>query len=66
MIDDGLKISKYIVLSYNDDDRNIIIKINEMEELLGNYKYEKYEFKYDKFKGAKGLSQQLNIIVKDY
>lgn len=59
LISIGLEKSKYILLSYNNEG---IIPLPDLEKILEKYNIEKYEIKYDTYKGSRNLKNR-NIKV---
>jgi len=61
LIKNGLKISKYIILSYNNEG---IISVQKLSEMLSEYNTEKHEIKYDTYKGSKNLKDRSNKVIE--
>lgn len=61
LIKNVLDKSKYVILSYNNEG---IIPVDELENILSEYKYNKKEIKYDTFKGSRNLKDRSNKVLE--
>ena len=61
LIDDTMKKSKYILLSYNNEG---IIPVDEWDNIFKDYTVKKYEIKYDTFKGSRNLKNRSNKVIE--
>jgi adenine-specific DNA methylase len=61
LLEEGLKHSKYLLISYNNEG---IISENDWNVLLEPYIVKKYEFSYDTYKGSRNLKARSNKILE--
>lgn len=61
LIEQSLKKSKYVLLSYNDEG---IITIDQWNTLLKDYNVKKYEILYDTYKGSRNLKERDNKVTE--
>lgn len=61
LINEGLKKSKYLLISYNNEG---IISDNDWNELLKPYSVKKYEIKYDAYKGSRNLADRSDKVLE--
>lgn len=61
LINETMKKSKYLLLSYNDEG---IIPLDEWNNILKEYDVKKYEKKYDTYKGSRNLKNRSNKVTE--
>jgi adenine-specific DNA-methyltransferase len=61
LIQEGMKKTKYILLSYNNEG---IIPVSELENILAPYTVKKYEINYDTYKGSRNLQDRSNKVIE--
>jgi len=61
LINESLKKSKYVLLSYNDEG---FIKENDWNEILSGYTIEKKEITYDTYKGSRNLKNRSDKVLE--
>jgi adenine-specific DNA-methyltransferase len=61
LIDEGLRKSKYLLISYNNEG---IISDDDWKELLKEYTVKKYEIKYDTYKGSRNLADRSDKVLE--
>jgi adenine-specific DNA-methyltransferase len=61
LIEKGLKKSKYLIISYNNEG---IIRTNDWNVLFESYNVKKYEIKYSTYKGCRNLKNRANDVIE--
>jgi len=61
LLEDGLKKSKMLLISYNNEG---IITEDNWNELFKNYNVRKYEIKYDTYKGSRNLKKRDDKVLE--
>jgi adenine-specific DNA-methyltransferase len=61
LLEDGLKKSKMLMISYNNEG---IITEADWKELFKNYNVNKYEIKYDTYKGSRNLKNREDKVIE--
>jgi adenine-specific DNA-methyltransferase len=61
LLEDGLKKSKMLLISYNNEG---IITEADWKELFKNYNVNKYEIKYDTYKGSRNLKNREDKVIE--
>lgn len=61
LVDNGLKKSKYLLISYNNEG---IIKVSDWDKLFEGYNVKKYEINYDTFKGCRNLKDRSDKVIE--
>jgi adenine-specific DNA-methyltransferase len=61
LLSDGLKKSKYILISYNNEG---IITDNDWKILFEPYNVKKYEINYDTYKGSRNLKDRSDKVIE--
>jgi len=61
LMEDGLKKSKYLIISYNNEG---IITVEDWETLFAPYNVKKYEIKYDTYKGSRNLKDRSDKVIE--
>jgi len=61
LLQDGLKVARYILLSYNNEG---IITEEEWETLFQPYEVKKYEIRYDAYKGSRNLKNRASKVME--
>ena len=61
LVSEGLKKSKYLLISYNNEG---IIELDEWEGIFQHLHVKKYEIKYDTFKGCRNLKDRSDKVIE--
>ena len=61
LLEESLKKTKYILLSYNNEG---IIKMNKWDEIFSKYKVKKYEITYGTYKASRNLKQRSKEVIE--
>jgi adenine-specific DNA-methyltransferase len=61
LVTEGLKKSKYLLISYNNEG---IIELAEWEKIFQELHVKKYEIKYDTFKGCRNLKDRSDKVIE--
>ncbi len=61
LLEESLKKTKYILLSYNNEG---IIKMNKWDEMFSKYKVKKYEITYGTYKASRNLKQRSKEVIE--
>jgi len=61
LLESGLRKSKYLLLSYNNEG---LITESDWATLLAPYVVQKYEIKYDTFKGCRNLKNRNHKVIE--